>query len=186
MQLPSGRGPVLDSLESCRLGFRSSPGGCDQQRITSPSALKRVTHTPAAQHTLAGARRSKCSSLEAPDARITLVQRAMREKVQADPRDCVALSVLVHSSISCPTAQALVSSQRGHISKANLWTCTSLALYTAMAYADSWSPERSCLAQPLILASCHRPIDQASENDRASSQTEGRRLPLCRSSPSAA
>lgn len=87
MQLPSGRGPVLDSLESCGLGFRSSPGGCDQQRMSLPVSTQRVTHTPAAQHTLARARRSKCSSLEALDARITLVQRTMRTKVQVDPRD---------------------------------------------------------------------------------------------------
>ena len=102
-------GPILDSLESCRLGFRSSP------------AAVTLGESASCQHgegdTQAMARRSKCSSLEAPEL---AVQRAMRNKEQADPRGVwreYGGGPLIPSLVA---PQALVSSQREHISKANL------------------------------------------------------------------
>lgn len=93
MQLPSGRGPVLDSSESCRLRVRTSPqltgrlwSAANQRAVSS----QRVTHAPAAQHTQSGARRSDCSSLPASKhqrsrcSRPCVATRAHRG--QADPR----------------------------------------------------------------------------------------------------
>ncbi|CBX91103.1 predicted protein [Plenodomus lingam JN3] len=45
-------GTVLDSLESYRLGFRTSPGGCDPGANQRPVSIDWVTHTPVAQYSL--------------------------------------------------------------------------------------------------------------------------------------
>lgn len=58
--------------------------------------MERVTHTPGAQHTLAGARRSSCSSFEAPRA------RGAESDVQAAwsrTRAIGGVSALDHSSV---------------------------------------------------------------------------------------
>jgi hypothetical protein len=109
-------GPILDSLESCRLGFRSSP------------AAVTWGESAACQHgegdTQAMARRSK-SCLEAPEL---AVQRAMRKKVQADPRGVWReYGGPLVPSLGAP--QAPVSAQREHISKANLAILTTAGWY---------------------------------------------------------